>query len=81
MRNLAQTKVRERWGPKSLDRNTGQPFYLATVEITEPLDKLGGRKLMPGMPVEVFVQTDERTAISYLTKPFSDQMLRAFREE
>ncbi|MBP1875818.1 multidrug efflux pump subunit AcrA (membrane-fusion protein), partial [Ensifer adhaerens] len=55
--------------------------YLATVEITEPLDKLGGRKLMPGMPVEVFVQTDERTAISYLTKPFSDQMLRAFREE
>ncbi|MBP1871424.1 HlyD family type I secretion membrane fusion protein [Ensifer adhaerens] len=65
----------------TLDRNTGQPFYLATVEITEPLDKLGGRKLMPGMPVEVFVQTDERTAISYLTKPFSDQMLRAFREE
>ncbi|NRP20186.1 Hemolysin, chromosomal [Ensifer adhaerens] len=65
----------------ALDRNTGQPFYLATVEITEPLDKLGGRKLMPGMPVEVFVQTDERTAISYLTKPFSDQMLRAFREE
>ncbi|NRP19502.1 Type I secretion system membrane fusion protein PrsE [Ensifer adhaerens] len=36
---------------------------------------------MPGMPVEVFVQTDERTAISYLTKPFTDQMLRAFREE
>ncbi|NVD43070.1 HlyD family type I secretion periplasmic adaptor subunit [Ensifer sp. HO-A22] len=65
----------------TLDRNTGQPFYLATVEITEPLDKLGGRKLMPGMPVEVFVQTDERTAISYLTKPFTDQMLRAFREE
>jgi HlyD family type I secretion membrane fusion protein len=65
----------------TLDRNTGQPFYLATVEITEPLAKLGGRKLMPGMPVEVFVQTDERTAISYLTKPFTDQMLRAFREE
>ncbi|KOF19751.1 secretion protein (HlyD family), partial [Ensifer adhaerens] len=65
----------------TLDRNTGQPFYLATVEITEPLDKLGSRKLMPGMPVEVFVQTDERTAISYLTKPFTDQMLRAFREE
>ncbi len=65
----------------TLDRNTGQPFYLATVELTEPLEKLGGRKLMPGMPVEVFVQTDERTAISYLTKPFSDQMLRAFREE
>jgi hypothetical protein len=33
------------------------------------------------MPVEVYVQTDERTALSYLVKPFTDQMMRAFREE
>ncbi|MEI2297166.1 HlyD family type I secretion periplasmic adaptor subunit [Ensifer sp. MJa1] len=65
----------------TVDRATGQPFYLATVDITEPLEKLGNRKLIPGMPVEVYVQTEERTAISYLTKPFTDQMLRAFREE
>ena len=65
----------------TIDRATGQPYYLATVDITQALDKLGDRKLMPGMPVEVYVQTDERTAISYLTKPFTDQMLRAFREE
>jgi HlyD family type I secretion membrane fusion protein len=65
----------------SVDRATGQPYYLATVEITDAIDKLGNRKLMPGMPVEVFVQTEDRTAISYITKPFTDQMMRAFREE
>ena len=65
----------------TIDRATGQPYYLATVDITQAVDKLADRKLMPGMPVEVYVQTDERTAISYLTKPFTDQMLRAFREE
>lgn len=65
----------------TVDRATGQPFYLATVSIIEAKEKLGARKLIPGMPVEVFVQTDERTAISYITKPFVDQMMRAFREE
>lgn len=63
------------------DRTTGQPYYLATVDITDDIAKLQNRKLIPGMPVEVYVQTDERTAISYLTKPFTDQMMRAFREE
>jgi HlyD family secretion protein len=33
------------------------------------------------MPVEVFFETGERTAMSYLIKPFTDQMERAFREE
>ena len=36
---------------------------------------------MPGMPVEVLIQTEERTAIAFLTKPFTDQMMKAFREE
>jgi HlyD family secretion protein len=33
------------------------------------------------MPVEAFVQTGNRTALAYLTKPFTDQMARAFKEE
>jgi len=33
------------------------------------------------MPVEAFVQTGDRTALAYLTKPFADQIARAFREE
>lgn len=64
----------------STDRATGQPYYLATVE-PDDLLQLGDRKLIPGMPVEVYVQTEERSAISYLTKPFVDQMMKAFREE
>jgi len=33
------------------------------------------------MPVEVFFTTQERSALSYLVKPFTDQMMRSFREE
>lgn len=63
------------------DNATGEMYYLGAVDVSlKELDKLGTQKLMPGMPVEVFVSTDERTAISYLTKPFTDQLSRAFRE-
>ena len=39
-----------------------------------------GPTLVPGMPVESFIQTGERTVISYLIKPIRDQVMRAFRE-
>ena len=38
-------------------------------------------KLIPGMPVEAFVQTGDRTMFSYLMKPLSDQLMRSFREK
>jgi HlyD family secretion protein len=44
------------------------------------LREYGDLKLVPGMPVEVYLSTGERTALSYLAKPFTDQMNRAFRE-
>jgi HlyD family secretion protein len=37
-------------------------------------------KLVPGMPVEAFIQTEERTMLSYLLKPLTDQTRQAFRE-
>ena len=40
-----------------------------------------GRQVGPGMPVEAFVKTDERTVMSYLIKPMHDQIMRAFREK
>jgi HlyD family secretion protein len=43
--------------------------------------KLGDVRLIPGMPVEAFVQTGDRTMLSYLAKPLSDQLMRAFREK
>lgn len=65
----------------SKDERTGMPFYAGRIRIDpEDLARLSDLKLQPGMPVEVFVSTGERTALSYLTKPFRDQMNRAFRE-
>ncbi|WP_134498855.1 HlyD family type I secretion periplasmic adaptor subunit [Microvirga pakistanensis] len=64
------------------DPATNTTHYLADVRIdpTE-FEKLAGQPLKPGMPVEVFVATQDRTAISYLSKPFMDQFAKAFREE
>ncbi len=42
--------------------------------------RLGEVKLIPGMPVEAFVQTGDRTMLAYLVKPLKDQLMRAFRE-
>jgi HlyD family secretion protein len=43
--------------------------------------RLGEVKLLPGMPVEAFIQTGERTVLSYLIKPLHDQFTRAFKEK
>ena len=39
-----------------------------------------GMTLTPGMPAEVFIKTDERTMLSYLAKPLTENLARAFRE-
>ncbi len=65
----------------TLDPKTGQSYYAVMVEMDEKARRLiGDLKLVAGMPVEVFMSTGDRTALSYLTKPFTDQMNRAFRE-
>lgn len=64
------------------DQRTGVSYYTARVEIpAEEAKKLGQLSLTPGMPVEVYLSTGDRTMISYLMKPLSDQISRAFREE
>ena len=37
--------------------------------------------LLPGMPVESFIQTGSRSALSYFVKPMGDYFTRAFRDE
>jgi HlyD family secretion protein len=69
-------------GDVSHDSKTGAQFY--TIRITpSPADlgRLNGLKLVPGMPVESFIQTGERTVISYLIKPIEDQVVKAWREK
>lgn len=66
----------------STDKTSGQTYYLAEIAVSaEELSKLDDKRLLPGMPVEVFMSTEPRTAISYLSKPFTDQFSRAFREQ
>lgn len=63
------------------DKKTGASFYTARVLLKpEELAKLGSAKLVPGMPVEVFIKTQGRTALSYLVKPLRDQAEHAFKE-
>jgi HlyD family secretion protein len=63
------------------DQRTGQSYYTIRVSMPrEEVARLGESKLIPGMPVEAFVQTGDRTMLSYLIKPLNDQLMRAFRE-
>lgn len=63
------------------DENTGQTFYRAEVVPEDgQIERLNGQDLLPGMPVEAMIKTDERTPLSYLVKPMADYFNRAFRE-
>lgn len=66
----------------SRDPATGETFYIGFLDVPEAeLARLGDLALLPGMPAEVYIATEERTALAYLTKPLTDQFNRAFREE
>ena len=65
----------------SADQRSGQNFYTVRIAIrSDEIARLGNVKLVPGMPVETFMKTYDRTVLSYFTKPLQDQVLRAFRE-
>ncbi|CDX41456.1 Type I secretion system membrane fusion protein PrsE [Mesorhizobium plurifarium] len=74
--------VKEIAADLSLDERSGAGFYTVRIAIPRSeLKKLKGLTLTPGMPVEVFFSTGNRTMLSYLVKPLTDQIDRAFREE
>lgn len=63
------------------DARTGAAYYAVRLVIPpEEHARLQALKPVSGIPLEVFIRTDRRTAISYFLKPFQDQMARAFRE-
>ena len=64
------------------DQRTGVQHYPVRIAFAEgERERLGAAKLLPGMPVESFIQTGYRTVFSYLPKPLSDHLAKAFREE
>ena len=63
------------------DQKTGMSYYTARIRIAQDQkDRLGNLRLVPGMPVESYMQIGDRSVISYLTKPLSDQVSRAWKE-
>jgi HlyD family secretion protein len=63
------------------DQRTGTSYYTARILLKQDeLAPLGSAKVVPGMPVDVFIKTPSRTALSYLVKPLRDQAGRAFKE-
>lgn len=67
-----------------LDERTGTPFFkVQAVVAPEGIRMLNSLKLTvrPGMPVEIFIRTGERTLMSYLLKPIIDRSYTALREE
>ncbi|PJE36296.1 HlyD family type I secretion periplasmic adaptor subunit [Pseudooceanicola lipolyticus] len=64
------------------DNNGQQSFYRAELELNEgQIERLPeGAVLIPGMPVEAFIRTDDRTPLTYLVKPLADYFVKAFRE-
>lgn len=75
--------VRSVSGDRLIEEGTGQPYFLARVEVSaEERAKLGDDvRLSAGMPAEVLINTGERTALQYLLKPLTDAMSRGLTEE
>ena len=64
------------------DKTNGAAYYEVKIEIPKTeLAPLKDLTLRPGMPVESYIQTGERTALGFFLKPLTDQIYRAFREE
>jgi HlyD family secretion protein len=66
----------------SRDQQTNAAYF--TVQVVLPdaeRRQMSGLQLVPGMPAEVFMQTGSRTMLSYLMKPITEQMHRAFVEQ
>ncbi|MEP3033366.1 MAG: HlyD family type I secretion periplasmic adaptor subunit, partial [Pseudoruegeria sp.] len=64
------------------DEATRQSYYLTEVILKEgEIEKLPkDTTLVPGMPVETYLRTADRTPMAYLIKPLADYFNRAFRE-
>ena len=63
------------------DPQHGVRYFQADIELDSTVfEKLDDKVVLPGMPVEAFIQTGERSALSYFLKPMTDYFKRAFRE-
>ncbi|WP_232375817.1 HlyD family type I secretion periplasmic adaptor subunit [Mesorhizobium comanense] len=65
-----------------VDEKTGTPYYRARLRIGQDLPaNVSADQFYPGMPVEAFISTGDRTFAEYLVRPVLDSFQRAFVEE
>ncbi len=65
-----------------LDAATREPYFGARLKMTKELpDEINPSQIFPGMPVDAFIKTDDRTFLEYLARPIYDSFAKAFREE
>lgn len=62
------------------DQATGQPYFVAMARPTDVNVAGAPTRLVPGMPVEIYIQTDARTPLEYLLQPLHDGLMRAMAE-
>jgi len=68
---------------RKIDEVTGAPFFAVEVLLSnEERERLGSEnQLVPGLPAEIFIETDKRTPMSYILKPLEDNFARAGNEQ
>jgi HlyD family type I secretion membrane fusion protein len=67
-------------GDRMVEQQTGQPYYIVHVDVPEKALAASNLRLQAGMPAEVFIRTDTRTALDYLLAPVTAYLRRAMRE-
>lgn len=65
-----------------VDQTTGRSFYRSEIVLNDgERDKLPeGAHLIPGMPIQAYIKTDDRTPMAYFMRPFIEYFAKAFRE-
>ena len=67
-------------GDRLVEQQTGQPYYTVHIDVPEKALADASLRLQAGMPAEVFIRTDNRTALDYLLAPVTTYLRRAMRE-
>jgi HlyD family type I secretion membrane fusion protein len=67
-------------GDRLVEQHTGQPYYIVHIDVPEKALATSSLRLQAGMPAEVFIRTDTRTALDYLLAPVTSYLRRAMRE-
>lgn len=65
-----------------VDENTGEPYYKLHAKVApEGIKIIADLQIKPGMPVDLFVKTGERTMMNYILKPILDHLKMAMTED